>query len=104
MEDPKAQLISALDQAIAVLAAAGETHWRQWLEVGRCKVLVDDASGPQHLLRAFGGMGSFNDLVLSPLNGHAGDEDTLRNSNDRLWDLRDSIWSACHSLPGECAS
>jgi len=43
-------------------------------------------------------MGNFNDLVLSPHNGHRGDAKTLRFADERMYGLRDAIWTACKSL------
>jgi hypothetical protein len=40
-------------------------HWAEWLESSRRQILADDGNGLTHLLRAYGGMGSFNDVQLS---------------------------------------
>ncbi len=97
MSDQQSGLIPALDEAIEILSAVGEDHWRRWLEEGRSMVLAGDPNGTTHLLRAFGGMGSFNDLVLTPDNGHLGGVKSLRASDDRLYDVRDTIWTACRA-------
>jgi hypothetical protein len=97
VSDQQPGLIPALDEAIEILSAAGEEHWQRWLEEGRSMVLAGDPNGTTHLLRAFGGMGSFNDLVLTPDNGHLGGANCLRASDDRLHDLRDMIWTACRA-------
>lgn len=64
------QLVLALDEAIAILTAAGESHWPKWLEAGQSEILAGDPRGAEDLLQAVGGMGSLNDPILSPLNGH----------------------------------
>jgi len=99
--DPQADLLQALDEAISILATVGEQHWHSWLEHDRDRVANGDAYGLEHLLAAFGGMGSFNDLVLSPANGHAGTDEELRVMDDRLYSLRDQIWTDCRSLQRE---
>jgi hypothetical protein len=98
VSDIRPALVDALDEAIEILSVAGEDHWRRWLEEGRRLVLVGDLHATTHLLRAFGGMGSFNDLVLSPRNGHLGDAGALQSADDHLNALRDTIWTACGSL------
>ena len=60
-----ARLLADLDEAIGVLRDAGETHWKSWLERDRKRIAVGDPYGLESLLRAFGGMGSFNNLVLT---------------------------------------
>ena len=97
MSDQGPGLIAALEEAIELLSAAGEEHWRRWFDEGRSMVLAGDPNGTTHLLRAFGGMGSFNDLVLTPDNGHLGGSISVRASDDRLYDLRDMIWTACRA-------
>lgn len=97
-KDPHADLIRALDDAIRILTTAGEEHWRSWLERDRRLVANGDACGLEHLMNAFGGMGSFNDLMLTAANGHSGTDQELSEMDDRLHELRDQIWTACRSL------
>lgn len=87
------------DEAIEILSVAGEGHLR-------CAGLKKDAnwagrgtSRRHHTpLAAFGGTGSFNDLVLSPHNSHRGDAETLRLADKRMCGLRDTIWTASKLL------
>lgn len=62
--DAAAGLLSILDELIALLRGSGETHWSAWLEKDRILIANGDFYGVEHLLRAFGGMGSFNDVAL----------------------------------------
>jgi hypothetical protein len=100
-KDPRTDLIQALDEAIGILAAAGEQHWRNWLERDRERITNGDAYGLEHLSGAFGGMGSFNDLVLSPAKECTRSDVELRAMDDRLYELRDQIWTGCRSLQHE---
>lgn len=100
-ENPRTDLFQALDEAIGILSAAGEQHWRDWLECDRERITHGDAYGLEHLLAAFGGMGSFNDLVLSPANQHTGTDLELSAMDERLYELRDQIWTRCRSLQHE---
>lgn len=57
--------------------------------------------GVGHVLSAFGGMGSSNDLVLSPLNGHKVDGDEVAILNRRLNSLLERIYSLAAKLEPE---
>lgn len=80
-------LIDDLDEAIALLRGVNQGHWQAWLQRGRDQLADGDAHGAEHILRAFGGMGSLNDLVLAE-----------RPADDRLHELRGSIWCACRAV------
>jgi hypothetical protein len=82
-------LLADLDEAIDLLRGAGVTHWQNWLQRGRDQIARGDAHGADHVLAAYGGMGSFNDLVLD-----------ARSADDRLHDLRGSIWFGCRAVKG----
>lgn len=62
------QYENALHAMGQLLAAVGEKHWSAWirddLERWSSRAEVD------HHLSAYGGMGSFNDLIICPENGH----------------------------------
>ena len=64
--DPTAELVSALKEAVALLHACGQERWAGWLEKDRKLIAGGDFYGVKHLLQAFGGMGSLNDLVVEP--------------------------------------
>lgn len=95
-------LIADLDEAIDLLQAACETHWQKWLRNSRDQIALGDLEGLDHLLNAFGGMGSFNDLVLSQPNA-AGTPYELRRADGRLWDLRESLWRKSSELRHQLA-
>ena len=65
------QLIEILDPIVAILDADGESHWRKWIASSKSRLTNSDYSGIEHLLGAYGGMGSFTDLVIgqSMVNG-----------------------------------
>lgn len=85
--------IEALQETRALLYDVSETFW-----AGKIDELLRRAGSevsPYDARRAlswFGGMGSFNDLLISPINGHRledGEEDRI---NHRLSDLREQIY------------
>jgi len=85
-----------LDRALADLAGllreVDEVHWASWLEIDRTRIAVGDAYGLTHLLAAFGGMGSLNDLTVHPVNGHAIAEGEVEGVNARLSTFREAVF------------
>jgi hypothetical protein len=63
-----------------------------------------DGYGLQHLLGAYGGMGSFSDLVIHPANGHQIDPGDLDAVNDQLRALGEAVWSRASALVRESRS
>ena len=57
-------LTSMLDEAVELLQKHGITHWAHWLKKDSQFIRNLDFYGVEHLLSAFGGMGSINDLAL----------------------------------------
>lgn len=92
MQQRRGQLEALLEQLAGLLGSAGETHWLPWAERGLGQLRDRDWSGVDTVLAGFGGMGSLNDLVLHPANGHAVAEEDVAAVNSRLQDLRTAIW------------
>lgn len=86
-----------------LLRTAGETHWAAWMDESRARIEHDDPAGIEHLLGAYGGMGSFNDLILTPDNGHTVEEADVAGINDRLDMLRSEIYVLAHDLRHDAA-
>jgi hypothetical protein len=82
------QLILLLEEMIPLLRSYNMTHWPGWLESGLRSLRDGDPDGADHLLMAYGGMGSFNDLIICPENGHDIDRDAIEPVNRRLDELR----------------
>lgn len=58
-------LVTLLEEAEALLRKHGVFRWAAWLEKDARLIRELDFYGVQHLLSAFGGMGSLNDLGLA---------------------------------------
>jgi hypothetical protein len=58
------QLIEVLEELIAVLEMADQPHWHDWMREAKTKLIADDPTGIAKILSAYGGMGSFTDLVV----------------------------------------
>jgi hypothetical protein len=95
VERARGQLSQGIDEAIQLLRSVGESFWATRLAAGRSKL---EAHGVDWVLGLFGGMGGFNDLVLLPMDGCAVSEVDIRAANERLWDLRNEIYTAAKEL------
>ena len=62
--DSTIELLSTLEQAVQLLRDASQQRWADWLERDRRLIASGDFYGVEHLLQAFGGMGSINDIAL----------------------------------------
>jgi hypothetical protein len=93
-----ARLCVLLDEAVAVLSPHGETQWSTWLSTCARELRAQDAHGLDRLLSGFGGMGSFNDLLVLRVNGHIVDQAHEDAVNRRLDELRLDIWTDATGL------
>ena len=88
------ELLEVLAEIIELLESDGEQHWSKWMRQSRARLVNSDYSGIKHLLSAYGGMGSFNDLVI----GQCYENDQFRwkeghiEKNNRLAELRSKAW------------
>jgi hypothetical protein len=85
-------LCETLRETCSLLSGAGERHWAKWLAESLRRIENGDFSGITHLRDAFGGMGSFNDLVLGSFNGHAVGDAEFRQVNESLDSLRSELY------------
>jgi hypothetical protein len=58
------ELIAVLEELATLIEADGQTHWSAWMREAQLCLRGSDYSGVEHLLSAYGGMGSFSDLVI----------------------------------------
>src|ERR1051326_700100 len=100
MEPKTSELIRVLSQIAALLQSDGENHWRAWMLKAKASLEGSDYSGIEYLLSAYGGMGSFNDLILGQ---------TMENSafawkqgyvelNEKLDALRGEAWQLAQAI------
>jgi len=78
-----------------LLERVGETHWQ-----GRIRAQLTGLS-PSAVLGWYGGMGSFTDLLIDPINGHRVEPGRERELNDSLDQLRQRIYELAHKCAGE---
>jgi hypothetical protein len=77
-------LAESLESASDFLQKYGVSSWASWLAKDAKLVRNGDFYGVEHLLSAFGGMGSLNDLVLHPINGQSIPEADVGRINEEL--------------------
>jgi hypothetical protein len=67
-----------------LLGNVGAARWEAW--IARDLMLVEslDAYGLEHFLSAFGGIGSLNDLITHPINGHQIAPSDVPATNEKL--------------------
>jgi len=78
------ELVTKLEECAAFLRACSEIKWARWLEKSAALLRSGQLSGIDHFNGAFGGMGSVNDLVLHPINGHTIEESEIDAANEKL--------------------
>jgi hypothetical protein len=94
------RLIGVLDELIALLRSDDETHWSAWMGKAKTRLEKSDYSGIEYLLGAYGGMGSFNDLIICQKieNGAFVSTDESMEKNERLSDLRSKAWELADAI------
>jgi len=101
---PKTQeLVKVLDELIALLTSDNEQHWSVWMQQARSWIMASDYSGIEKVLQAYGGMGSFNDLLLgySENDGILQQKKGLRELNDSLEKLRSKAYTLAKEIAHE---
>ncbi len=97
------ELQQVLSEIISVLEEDGETDWRMYMQSVRTQLESGDLRGVRTLLGAYGGMGSFNDLVI----GQSVDEGQVRwreghvALNDRLDGLRTHAYELAQEIEAQ---
>ncbi|MDQ0708350.1 hypothetical protein QFZ52_001002 [Arthrobacter woluwensis] len=66
----RVELMTDLSQLNRLLDDCDVRHWPSWASQGLVLLESDEPRGLSHIRRAYGGMGSLNDVILSVRNGH----------------------------------
>jgi hypothetical protein len=88
-----------LDEAEVLLRSHEQTQWADWLCKDARLIRGLDFHGIEHLLSAYGGMGSINDIVLQRSNQSG--LYVATEENKRFDTLRAEIYSAAKKLKSE---
>lgn len=92
-------LVLKLREAERLLRDHQEPRWADWLSNDAQRIHRLDFYGVEHLLLAFGGMGSLNDVVLQRHEGAV--SIALQKENELFDALREEIYSLAHKLKSE---
>jgi len=87
------ELESLLAETLAVLDAVSESVWST-----KIRRTLDDGADPAEVLSWFGGMGSFNDLLIGAFNGHHVRKEDEVSLNAKLSELRQQLYAAAKRL------
>lgn len=98
------KLANLIQEASTLLLTHGEKLWGDRLRVDAQRVRSLDFYGVEHMLSAFGGIGSINDLVLSPMNGHNIEEKDVASANEKIQNLLGRIYEVAKKLAKEEAN
>ena len=95
------QLLVTLDELVALLRRVGEDRWADRIAADRQAIERGDRHGLDHFLSAFGGMGSLNDLIIHPLNGHDVGANDAEAVNELLSRLLGEAWGDAKAMRNE---
>lgn len=100
MSSANRALHAVVSELEALLRGDGERHWADWMRRVITQLEQGNAGAPESLLRAYGGMGSFNDLALGQdySNGHFQWKADAGELNDRLDALRGRAWELARAI------
>ena len=88
----KEKLLDALREVLVIFQKYEVKIWYEHLSPYIISIENDERGTAEKLLKEFGGMGSFSDLVLSHLNGHSITEEEEKSANSKLDKLRQRIY------------
>lgn len=92
------RLLRVLEAIEALLRTHGENFWAEWIDSAEMRLRNTDDYGVDELLGFFEGMGSLNDLIICPENGHLIKREDEEQVNARLKDLLEQAASIAHVL------
>lgn len=96
---PVDELIAELGRGAALLDRHGvNARWSSLLRSYADRLGQGDRGVARDLLRQFGGMGSFNDVVIHPLNGHRIRDKDVDPVNKELDRIRHRLYTVARDL------
>ncbi|MFG0285214.1 MAG: DUF6966 domain-containing protein [Phycisphaerales bacterium JB039] len=95
----RSDLARDLKACSELLAQHGEEHWSSRID----RVLADDGTllrerSVREVMSWFGGMGSFNDILICAHNGHRIEQKHEDQINKEVRDLQSAIYNSAHSI------
>jgi hypothetical protein len=103
MTSKKLELEETLEELISILEKHDEKHWSKMLRKSLQRIEAGDYSGVELLKTFFGGMGSFNDLLIQPntTKGKIEFNEKQIEANSKLDLLRDTARTLAREIKYE---
>ena len=101
MDHRISELATLVQEGSDLLRRHGVTFWADWLCDDAARIRRLDFSGIEHLLSAYGAMGSLTDVFICPQNGHAIEDKDVELVNARLGSLLSRIYNGAKQLSRE---
>jgi hypothetical protein len=95
------ELIDVLQKLILLLQSDGGSCWIEWLDRAQSMLKADNPEGATYLLSAYGGMGSFNDLVLGQVYENGVSTSWKSNAdqlNEEYFRLKNIAWKLAQAI------
>jgi hypothetical protein len=92
MKDNVDTLIEKVDELIRLMEKHNEKYWSEYFRKAIGMVKDRNFRGIELILKSFGGMGSFNDLVITRINGHTIQERDEEMVNEKMKELKENIY------------
>ena len=81
-----------------MLRSDGERYWSEFIDDCRNRLLASDYSGVEMLLSSYGGMGSFNDVVVGYSEACQDWKPEARKLNEKLNSLRTRAFALAQDI------
>ena len=103
MTSKKVELEETLGELVSILEEHDEKHWSKMLQKSLQRIEAGDYSGIELLKTFYGGMGSFNDLVIQPdmVKGKIEFTENQIEANNKLDSLRETAWALAGKIKFE---
>jgi hypothetical protein len=98
VDEDTTRLVTALEEMATLLAGHSERDWADWISKDVAWIRRGDGYGVLHLLSAFGGMGSLNDVVFHPMNGNVAQTAEAGPVNERFQALTSEVYRLAVAL------
>jgi hypothetical protein len=92
------RLVTVLEEMVKLLADHSERAWAESIAKDIAWIRRGDGYGVLHLLSAFGGMGSLNDVVFHPMNGNLATTAEAGPVNERFQTLKSEAYLLATAL------